>query len=97
MMRTGVLNQMISLMNLKCLMKYIYRICLHYQPELKLDKREMIWFALNCLNALGVVYGDIGTSPLYTLKAIFGGLPPTESEVKGICKMCCQVFTVQAL
>src|SRR5688572_15846638 len=27
------------------------------------------------LGALGVVYGDIGTSPLYTMKAIFGPAP----------------------
>jgi K+ transporter len=26
------------------------------------------------LGALGVVYGDIGTSPLYALKECFGGL-----------------------
>lgn len=26
------------------------------------------------LAALGVVYGDIGTSPLYTMKEVFGGI-----------------------
>ncbi|MDP1929522.1 MAG: KUP/HAK/KT family potassium transporter, partial [Thiobacillus sp.] len=25
------------------------------------------------LGALGVVFGDIGTSPLYTMKEVFGG------------------------
>ena len=35
------------------------------------------------LAALGVVYGDIGTSPLYTLRECFGhvvGLPLTEGK-----------------
>jgi KUP system potassium uptake protein len=38
------------------------------------------------LGALGVVYGDIGTSPLYTLKAVFFGahtLARTEANVLG--------------
>lgn len=39
------------------------------------------------LGAIGVVYGDIGTSPLYTLKSIFSesySLPVTEESVLGI-------------
>ena len=39
------------------------------------------------LAALGVVYGDIGTSPLYAVKAIFAGahpLPITADNVIGI-------------
>ncbi len=38
------------------------------------------------LAALGVVYGDIGTSPLYTIKAIFDptfGIPFTEANILG--------------
>ncbi|HUZ84836.1 MAG TPA: KUP/HAK/KT family potassium transporter [Gaiellales bacterium] len=38
------------------------------------------------LGALGVVYGDIGTSPLYTVQLIFAGtnrLPPTRAHVYG--------------
>ncbi len=38
------------------------------------------------LGALGVVFGDIGTSPLYTLSAVFDGphsLPPTTASVFG--------------
>jgi KUP system potassium uptake protein len=39
--------------------------------------------------ALGVVYGDIGTSPLYALKACFAvnGVPPTSANVYGILSM----------
>ena len=39
------------------------------------------------LAAIGVVYGDIGTSPLYTLREAFGeraGLVPTPASVLGI-------------
>ena len=35
-------------------------------------------FAALALGAMGVVYGDIGTSPLYTMKEVFGpatGIP----------------------
>ncbi|WP_026685944.1 potassium transporter Kup [Azovibrio restrictus] len=32
--------------------------------------------ALLCLGALGVVYGDIGTSPLYAMKEVFAGNHP---------------------
>jgi KUP system potassium uptake protein len=37
------------------------------------------------LGAVGVVYGDIGTSPLYTIKAIFGeqGIAPTHANILG--------------
>ncbi|RXZ44002.1 low affinity potassium transporter Kup [Crenobacter cavernae] len=42
------------------------------------------------LAALGVVYGDIGTSPLYTLKECFGphlGIAPTQENVLGILSL----------
>src|SRR6266446_4200861 len=42
------------------------------------------------LAALGVVYGDIGTSPLYAIKECFGphhGLPPTPANVLGILSL----------
>ena len=40
------------------------------------------YLAFMCLAALGVVYGDIGTSPLYALRESFGeayGVAPTEA------------------
>ena len=46
------------------------------------DKR----LATLVLGALGVVYGDIGTSPLYTMKELFGhatGLAPTPEHLIG--------------
>ena len=43
------------------------------------------------LAALGVVYGDIGTSPLYALKEVFGGahhpVPVNEDNVLGILSL----------
>jgi KUP system potassium uptake protein len=42
------------------------------------------------LGALGVVYGDIGTSPLYALKECFNGLhgvPPTPENVVGVLSL----------
>ncbi len=41
------------------------------------------------LGALGVVFGDIGTSPLYALRECFGeyGLAPTEANILGILSL----------
>lgn len=42
------------------------------------------------LAALGVVYGDIGTSPLYSTRVCFTGgcgVPPTESNILGVISM----------
>ena len=42
------------------------------------------------LTTLGVVYGDIGTSPLYALRACFNaeyGLAPTSSTVYGVLSL----------
>ncbi|HET7826444.1 MAG TPA: potassium transporter Kup [Anaeromyxobacter sp.] len=42
------------------------------------------------LGALGVVYGDIGTSPLYALKECFGGphgVPPEPANVIGVVSL----------
>jgi KUP system potassium uptake protein len=45
---------------------------------------------LVCLGALGVVYGDIGTSPLYVIKTVFDpvhGLAVSEANVIGIISL----------
>ena len=42
------------------------------------------------LTAIGVVYGDIGTSPLYTIRACFYGIhgfPPTHENVLGVLSL----------
>ena len=46
--------------------------------------------AILSLSALGVVYGDIGTSPLYAFRACFGpeyGLPRTPATVYGVLSL----------
>jgi KUP system potassium uptake protein len=53
--------------------------------------------ALLTLTALGVVYGDIGTSPLYALKECFGphyGLKPTTENVFGILSLIVWALTL---
>lgn len=48
------------------------------------------YFYVLALSALGVVYGDIGTSPLYAIKECFGphyGLKPTPDNVLGILSL----------
>src|SRR5450755_2351364 len=49
------------------------------------------------LAALGVVFGDIGTSPLYTVKECFSdftGLSPTHDNVLGILSMITWVLII---
>jgi len=48
------------------------------------------------LGAIGVVYGDIGTSPLYALKEVFGhaGVPLTRDNILGILSMVFWTLTV---
>jgi KUP system potassium uptake protein len=47
-------------------------------------------FYLTCLTVLGIVYGDIGTSPLYAVRECFYGknpFPPTTDNVLGILSL----------
>jgi len=51
------------------------------------SSRKAIWLAFT---ALGVVYGDIGTSPLYAIKTCFSGaygIPPTHENVLGVLSL----------
>ena len=46
--------------------------------------------------ALGVVYGDIGTSPLYALKEVFHGghVPLTQNNILGVLSLIFWTMTV---
>ncbi len=58
----------------------------HHAPANPTGKR----LALLTLTALGVVYGDIGTSPLYSMKEAFKpeyGLTPNEANVFGLLSL----------
>src|ERR1700759_3112832 len=54
--------------------------------DIQRSKKAMARLAVG---ALGIVYGDIGTSPLYTIKETFGeqGVTPTEDNVLGILSL----------
>ena len=47
------------------------------------------------LVALGIIYGDIGTSPLYVMKAIVGERPISEALVYG--GISCVFWTITFL
>ncbi|MBS0633306.1 MAG: KUP/HAK/KT family potassium transporter [Verrucomicrobia bacterium] len=50
-----------------------------------------------CLGALGVVFGDIGTSPLYTMKECLGNLPAGVARADGILGVLSLIFWVLIL
>jgi KUP system potassium uptake protein len=65
----------------------------HHRDQNPTGKR----LAILTLTALGVVYGDIGTSPLYSIKEIFGhlyGLQPTRDNVFGILSLIVWALTL---
>jgi KUP system potassium uptake protein len=43
---------------------------------------------------MGLVFGDIGTSPIYTLTAIFLLIPPTPSNIMGILSLILWTLTI---
>ena len=47
------------------------------------------------LIALGIIYGDIGTSPLYVLNAIMSGKTITEDLVVGSLSLIIWTLTLQ--
>jgi KUP system potassium uptake protein len=61
-------------------------------PPLSADesKRHKKRLLVLCLASLGIVYGDIGTSPLYALRECFYGphaIPPTPANVVGVLSL----------
>jgi KUP system potassium uptake protein len=51
-------------------------------------KDSMIKKCAELIKPLGIVFGDIGTSPIYTLSAIFfSGISPTTEHIMGICSL----------
>ncbi|MDG2201238.1 MAG: KUP/HAK/KT family potassium transporter [Phycisphaerales bacterium] len=58
----------------------------HLDPEAPVPKLPLLAFA-----SLGIVFGDVGTSPLYTLKAIFSdtivGVDATHASVLGVLSL----------
>ena len=57
-------------------------------PDQPTDHKQRL--LLLCLASLGIVYGDIGTSPLYALRECFygpHGIPPTPANVVGVLSL----------
>src|SRR4051812_11437555 len=56
-------------------------------PVAKARRRRLFFL---CLASLGIVYGDIGTSPLYAMRECFYGqhaIPPTHANVLGVLSL----------
>ncbi len=56
-------------------------------PQSKVHKTRLL---ILCLASLGIVYGDIGTSPLYALRECFYGthaIPPSPANVVGVLSL----------
>jgi KUP system potassium uptake protein len=67
---------------------------LHAHVEARPTGRRL---AVLCLTALGVVYGDIGTSPLYSIKECFKpayGLAPNLTNVYGVLSLVVWALTL---
>jgi KUP system potassium uptake protein len=60
------------------------------------SRRSPAAVAALTLGALGVVYGDIGTSPLYAFKEVFHGghVPPTPHNVLGVLSLVFWTMTI---
>jgi KUP system potassium uptake protein len=60
-------------------------------PRQRTSRRRQLGGAALTLGALGVVFGDIGTSPLYALQTVFSAdgaaVKPTETDVYGVISL----------
>jgi KUP system potassium uptake protein len=52
---------------------------------LKNSGQESFWGGV--IHSMGIVFGDIGTSPIYTLTVVFALTPRTEQSVLGILSL----------
>ena len=61
-----------------------------------MNKASSIGSGALTLGALGVVFGDIGTSPLYALQAVYvtDGIRPDQSHVYGIISLVFWSITI---
>ncbi|MES2090980.1 MAG: potassium transporter Kup [Pseudomonadota bacterium] len=66
---------------------------MQHRPKASLSGSQL---AALTLGAIGIVYGDIGTSPLYALKEVFahGHLQPTHENILGILSIMFWTLTV---
>jgi K+ transporter len=68
-----------------------------YTLFLTTGTQEMLknYFAIpGIVKSMGLVFGDIGTSPIYTLTAIFLLIPPTPVNIMGILSLIVWTLTI---
>ena len=69
----------------------------HYTLFPLTGNEEMLknYFAMpGIVKSMGLVFGDIGTSPIYTFTAIFLLIPPTQENVMGILSLIIWTLTI---
>ena len=59
------------------------------------ENHKVPFSALGVVLAIGIVFGDIGTSPIYTLTVIFALTTPTVENIYGI--LCLVFWTLTLL
>jgi KUP system potassium uptake protein len=60
------------------------------------SKNKIPFSSIGLIVAMGIVYGDIGTSPLYVMRAIMSGLTiPTADAVTGAVSCIIWTLTLQ--
>lgn len=52
-----------------------------------MSKNKSLTSANEVVRAMGIVFGDIGTSPIYTLTIIFFLIPPTQENIIGVLSL----------
>ena len=52
-----------------------------------MDKNIFLASTKEVIRAMGIVFGDIGTSPIYTLTIIFFLIPPTQENIIGVLSL----------
>ncbi len=52
---------------------------------MKKSKQDSFWGGV--VRSMGIVFGDIGTSPIYTLTVVFALTPRTQDSVLGILSL----------
>ena len=62
--------------------------------NLRIDKAKKALAENKSLKALGIVFGDIGTSPIYTVAVIFAYLKVTNSNVLGVVSLIIWTLTL---
>lgn len=61
------------------------------------DAPRKTGMAALCISALGVVYGDIGTSPLYAMKETFFGAHPLARSPENVLGVLSLIFWTMLL